>query len=433
MKQALSGFGRLPTPDCDVRTWSPEVWSHWASRGGIARGLGRAYGDSACLRQLTVETHDLARIEQFDVMRGVLVAEGGISLFALLREIVPQGWFVHVTPGTQFVTLAGMIAADVHGKNHHHVGSFAHCVDWIEILGASGEPERISRDHDAEWFQWTCGGMGLTGLILRAQIRLLRISSPQITQSAVVTSDLQSTMQCFESHADAPYSVAWVDASARGAALGRSVVFVGAHQEATDVPPQDWIVHRERPYAVPQIPVSLVNRWSTDLFNALYYRKQRDGYSTVHWRHYFYPLDGLRNWNRVYGPRGFAQFQTVLPIDSAFTCIEVLLETVRACGFASPVTVLKKMGAEAPGLSFPMPGYTLTLDLPNRPGLDELMARLIDCAIDHGGRFYLAKDAHLTQAQFDRADPRATSFREFREVRGLSTVFVSEQSKRLGI
>ncbi len=433
MKRPLSGWGCSQVMDCDVRDWDAEHVSLWAQHGGIARGLGRAYGDSAYNQQLTVETGSLNRVVQFDSESGVLVAEGGLSLYAMLRTIVPHGWFVPVTPGTQFVTLGGMIAADVHGKNHHHQGSFAHCVDWIEMMDPTGQRHRVSREQDPAWFNWTCGGMGLTGVILYAQIRLLPIHSPWIEQTTVVTPDLEATMHCFESKVDAPYSVAWLDASARGSKLGRSVVFLGAHQNESELPPGEWIAPRRSCPEVPRLPFGVVNRWTTDLFNTVYYRKQSNNQKPVHWQTYFYPLDGLNHWNRVYGPKGFAQFQTVIPIDSAPACIPLLLKIVRIHGFASPVSVLKKMGAEASGISFPMPGYTLTVDLPNRSGLRKLMSQLIDCAIDHGGRFYLAKDLHLTAEQCFRADSRMDAFRAFREARGMRSVFVSEQSKRLGL
>lgn len=433
IRRNLSGFGRMPGIQCQVASWSEGHWDRWLVNGGIARGLGRAYGDSACSGSLTVETASLNRILHFDIDQGILIAEGGLSLFDLLQAIIPKGWFVPVTPGTQYVTLAGMVAADVHGKNHHHVGSISNFIDWIEIQGPSGTEERISRDRDPEWFAWTCGGMGLTGLILRVQIRLTALPSPWIQQSTVVTANLESTMQCFEAHSDAAFSVAWLDASSCGAALGRSVVLIGEHRKEVATAENDWLLQRDKQYTVPSMPICLINRWSTDLFNSLYYRKQRNRTQTVHWCKYFYPLDGLRYWNRVYGRNGFAQFQTVLPFESASSCIPVLLNVVRDHGFASPISVLKKMGAEAPGFSFPMPGYTLTLDLPNVPGLASLMTQLIDIATDSGGRFYLAKDAHLTANQLKRADPRVEAFREFRAVRGMDTAFVSEQSKRLRI
>ena len=435
MRTPLGGWGQLQTEVCEVSTWSPDTIGS-RLKTLIPRGLGRAYGDSAINPNLTMLMTEFDAIEHFDPVSGVVITQSGCSLKTLLDRVLPSGWFVEVTPGTQYVTVGGMVAADVHGKNHHHVGTFASCVDWIDVMGSDGAISRVSRENDPDLFWWTLGGFGLTGIILRLQFRLMAVDSSWMLQSTVRTNHLSETIELFESKGHEPYSVAWIDSSAKGAYIGRSVVLFGRHAGSDEVSEQrrlqsDMSIAKGR--TVPRMPVSVVNRVSIEIFNRLYYQSQRDASRCVPLRRYFYPLDGLSHWYRLYGPKGFAQYQVLIPPKYAAEGVRSLLELLHKQGMASPLTVLKKMGGESGGFSFPKAGYTLTFDIPYTDRLSQVMDRLIECAIDFGGRFYLAKDAFLTAAQLERSDPRVFRFREFRESRGLRQVFRSVQSERLDL
>ena len=432
MKKALSGWGNYPRQVCQTKELTGP---YCLDQQVIARGLGRGYGDCALNASGTLLTTRHDGIESFDTDHGLLIAQSGCSLHTLLRTVTAAGWFIPVTPGTQYVTLGGMIAADVHGKNHHCDGSFGSCVDWIDLCDAVGRVHRISREYDAEWFDWTCGGMGLTGIILRAQIRLRPISSPWIQQDSQIASCLDALMSWFEAESHAPYSVAWVDSSASGRALGRGVVYRGRHLSKHDagIPDDDLKVMNDSRVTIPSLPINVIRRPVIQAFNRFYFATRVQRSQQIHWLQYFYPLDRLMHWNRLYGPSGFTQFQTVLPSESSRDGLHALLNCLRRCDMASPLTVLKKMGPARGGLSFPMAGYTLTFDLPRNRSTAHAMSCLIDCALDFGGRFYLAKDAYLTQSQFDQSDKRADAFREFRSRLGLSSAFQSELSRRLAL
>lgn len=447
VRRVLSGFGRYAPRPCRVVEPADEGELAAAlAQGGtlIARGAGRAYGDAALNPALTLSMRRFDRLLAFDREAGLLTAEAGVPLGAIVRAVLPHGWFPAVTPGTQFATLGGLIAADVHGKNHHHAGSFAGSVRRIDLMGPEGAVARLTRGSDPELFAATCGGMGLTGVILRAEIALLPVESAWIEEEIVATGDLAGTMDAFEAHRDAPYSVAWIDCLARGGRAGRGLLHLGRHAPRAALDP----ARAARPFAVPErrrlrvpldAPSPLLNRWSVAAFNALHHargsRAAAAGPRLVDWESFFYPLDAIEGWNRLYGPRGFVQFQCVIPEAEGRAGLARLLEATGAAGAGAFLAVLKQFGAGAeagPGLSFPAPGWTLALDLPARRRALALADRLEAIAVEHGGRFYLAKDARLPRARFEAAEPRAGAFRAFRAARGLGR-FASAQSERLGL
>lgn len=438
----LEGWGRHPRLNCRVSTprSEAELAALVAEGRLIARGNGRAYGDSAMSAGNTADMRRFNRMISFDDKSGRLVAEAGVLLEDVIAAFLPRGWFPAVTPGTKFVTLGGMIAADVHGKNHHRDGSMASSVDWIELMGADGKVRRCSARRNKAAFEWTLGGMGLTGVILRAAIRLRPVETGWIRQETIPAPSLAEAMAAFEARADATYSVAWIDCLARGPALGRSLVMLGEHAKVSELPAP----RRRRPFETPRrrrlaVPIDApgfaLNGLTVRSFNALYWRAglRAAGERLVDWDSYFYPLDAIGGWNRIYGRKGLAQFQCVLPPDTARAGLEALLGEISEAGQGSFLAVLKKFGPGRGGLSFPREGYTLALDFPvNRKSL-ALLSELDRIAIAHGGRFYLAKDGRLGAARLREADPRAEDFVAMRRDRGTRAAFASAQSERLDL
>ena len=436
----LSGWGRYPVAECRIAAPRdlPSLRAALAESPLIARGNGRAYGDSAMNAANTVSMRHFNRMIAFDPATGQLALEAGVLLAEVIAAFLPRGWFPPVTPGTRFVTIGGMIAADVHGKNHHRDGSFGGFVDWIDILGADGQLHRARPGEDL--FAWTVGGMGLTGVILRAAFRLTPVETGWIRQRTVPAAGLEAAMSAFEAAKDATYSVAWIDCLSDGASRGRSLVMLGEHATRDELPEQA----RPHPHGPPprrarrmpvDAPAFVLNRAAMRAFNAAYYRNgcRRAGIRHVGWEEYFYPLDAILGWNRIYGRRGFVQFQCVLPLETAESGLAALLDAIARAGQGAFLSVLKRLGAQQGGLSFPMEGYTLALDFPVSRRSLALMERLDEITLAHGGRFYLAKDARMKPRTLHDADPRAADFRDMRRDSGLSSAFSSLQSERLQI
>lgn len=440
----LSGWGRYPVADCTVerpRDRQALEQALAAMPGSlIARGNGRAYGDSALNPARTIDMRGLDRVLAFDEAIGQVVAEAGVMLADLIDVFLPRGWFPAVTPGTKFVTIGGAIASDVHGKNHHKDGSFGAFVDWVEVLGADGQVRRASRDEEPDLFAWTIGGMGLTGVILRAALRLTRVESGWIRQTMTPAPDLATAMRLFEEGQDATYSVGWIDCLAAGKDTGRSLVMLGEHAIAAELGVREhgdrWAQAHKRAKTVPvDFPGFALNGLSVRAFNTLYYAngKRQAGEALIDYDSYFYPLDAILEWNRIYGRKGFAQFQCVLPLEASHPGLTALLNQIARSGQGSFLAVLKRMGAQSSRFSFPMEGYTLALDFPMRRSTPALFAELERIAIDHGGRFYLAKDSQLTPERLRQSDPRTAAFTAMREYSGAASRFQSLQSERLGL
>jgi decaprenylphospho-beta-D-ribofuranose 2-oxidase len=409
------------------------------SRGGlIARGNGRAYGDSALSRTNTADMSSFNRMLAFDAKAGQLTTEAGVLLADVISVFLPRGWFPAVTPGTKLVTIGGMVAADVHGKNHHKDGSFGAFVDWIDVMGPDGVVRRCSAHDNSELFGWTTGGMGLTGVILRAAFRLRPVETGWIRQTIISASNLDAAIDAFEAHQTTAYSVAWIDCLTSGTKLGRSLVMLGEHATRDDLPDSfrlnPFKTVAKRTLSIPiDVPTGLLNRLSVRAFNGLYYwnGRRKPSIQLVDWDSYFYPLDAILGWNRIYGAKGFAQFQCVLPLESSKTGLQTLLQATSRAGAGSFLAVLKRLGPQKSRFSFPMAGYTLALDFPvNRQTL-ALMDRLDAITLDHGGRFYLAKDSRMTAATLAASDSRTTAFKAMRRETGSALAFASIQSERL--
>jgi FAD/FMN-containing dehydrogenase len=374
----------------------------------LAYGMGRSYGDS-CLNGggtlLTARTLD--RFVALDEAKGLLTCETGVTLGEILDLVVPRGFFLPVVPGTRFVTVGGAIANDVHGKNHHRAGTFGAHVDALELLRSDGARRTCSPGEDGELFAATVGGLGLTGLVLSATLRLRRLGPgiPQVRVETVPLRDLDDFLgRARDSDAGNEFTVAWVDCLASGARVGRGLLYRGNWTEASSARPRP----RRAGLSVPvELPVSPLNRLTLTAFNRLYRARGRvgSGQRLSHYEPFFFPLDGIAHWNRVYGRGGLLQFQCAVPHEAAPSALRELLGAVARAGEGSFLAVLKTFGKVAsPGLlSFPREGVTLALDFPNK---GERTARLFralhETVAAHGGRLYPAKDAHMSGEQFRR-------------------------------
>lgn len=441
-ERQLSGWGRFPRRTCmTARPATEREIPPLADLGPIvARGNGRAYGDSAIGARLTVEMARFNCLLAFDEMSGLLVCEAGVLLKDIIETFLPQGWFPYVTPGTKFVTIGGMLAADVHGKNHHIDGSFGKWVEWIDLITPEGAVSRCSAQHDRDLFEATIGGMGLTGIILRAAFRLRRVETAFIRQTTIAAPNLDAAMALFDAHEDSTYSVAWIDCLSKGNSLGRSIVMLGEHASSKDLPKRSAskFLHWEkaRSVSIPfPLPLSPLNKVSISLFNALYYRrmKNKSAESIVDWNSFFYPLDAIARWNNIYGRNGFVQHQSVIPLERARDGLRQMLQYLNRHSNGSFLAVLKKFGDQGGRWSFPMPGYTLALDFPVGRQTEQIMQRLNEIVAEHGGRLYLAKDACLDRATALKLDKRLGDLKDFRLDRGFSHRYASRQAERLGL
>jgi decaprenylphospho-beta-D-ribofuranose 2-oxidase len=424
----LAGWGRTePTVAMVGEPARPdlvrEMLSAARAGGAIARGLGRSYNNAAQNRGgLVISTTRLNRMTGVDDA-GTVTCEAGVSLGQLMTACLPAGWFVPVSPGTRQVTVGGAIAADVHGKNHHRAGSFARHVRWLDLLLPDGTQARLTAAETPELFWATAGGMGLTGIILRAAIQLTKVETSRIRVDTVRTGDLDTAMAYLSAADDRfGYTVAWLDCLAGGRNLGRAVITSGDFATMDELPAADRRAPlafrpRARLGAPAACPPGLVSRAAVALANEAWYRKaprRREGeIQTI--GAFFHPLDGIRNWNRVYGPAGLRQYQFVVPAGQ-HEVLRHCLELISAARAPSFVTVLKRFGPGDPGyLSFPLAGWTLALDFPARTaGLAALLDRLDQLVAEAGGRVYLAKDSRVRPQVLAGMYPRLGEFRELR-------------------
>jgi len=383
-------------------------------------------------------------MESFDETSGLLVAEAGVTLTDILEAFVPRGWFPPVTPGTKFVTLGGAIASDVHGKNHHIAGTFSRHVPWFDLWTPALGLVRCSASENADIFQATAGGHGLTGFILRAAVKLYRITSAFMAQQIVKADSLNGIMETFEQYAAWPFSVAWIDCLKTGAGLGRSV-FMGGRFAAPEELPKKY---RARPLNPPKprvwsVPVNspslMLNPLSIKMFNAFYHGQAPRGFyaNIAPYNSFFYPLDAILDWNRIYGRRGFTQYQFVIPLAGSAEALPKLLRTIASSGQGSFLAVLKLFGGQeefAANISFPKEGYTLALDFPISEKLFPLLDRLDAMVLDYGGRHYLSKDARMTAEVLAKGYGAALGrFMALKSRLDPCGVLASAQSRRLGL
>jgi decaprenylphospho-beta-D-ribofuranose 2-oxidase len=442
----LAGWGNYPVQRCPVHrpATSSRLAELVASMDGsdlIARGLGRSYGDAALnARGGVIEQAQFACLRSFDPETGLLECEAGISLAKISEIFLPRGWWLPTTPGTQYVTLGGAVAADVHGKNHHHDGSLGMFIEGLSLLTASGEVIECSRESRPEVFWATIGGMGLTGIILAAKLRLRRVETAFVDVRYHRTRDLDETLETFAAEdRKYRYSVAWIDCLARDASLGRSVIMLANDASVDQLPaklkPRPLALPKRRPLNVPcYLPGWTLNSLSVKAFNELYYRSHPDGQAIVDYGMFFYPLDHIAHWNRIYGRRGFVQYQALFPVATARRGLVELLEAVADGQRGSFLAVLKSSGAANPGLlSYLYTGQTLALDLVHSPELPRLLKRLDEIVLRHSGRLYLAKDATMGAETFAAMYPRLEEFKRIKAMLDPNQRFVSSQARRVGI
>lgn len=442
----LAGWGRFPRHETRIHAPDgPEAARRLQANatGFVARGNGRSYGDAAIGSSDTLLMRGLGRLIAFDPASGRLTAEAGMLLADILSIFAPRGYFPPVVPGTKLVTLGGMIASDVHGKNHHRDGGFGRHVESFRLALPGGEIVTCSREENAQLFAATIGGMGLTGTILDCTFRLSRIETGWIRHRTVVAANLDAAMAALEAADATRYTVAWIDCLARGPRLGRSLVYLGEHATRDDVIRMGKCLPHfptETPgkFSVPlDLPGIALNRLSVRAFNEIYFRagaRQAGPERLVHWDPFFFPLDGILDWNRIYGKRGFVQHQCVIPESKAREVLGALLERIAAHGNASFLAVLKKLGAGDGLISFPMPGYTLALDFSLKSNTLKLLDEIDRDVARVGGRLYLAKDARQSRDTLEAGyNGSLHEFRDLRRAIGAEGRISSQLSMRLGL
>jgi decaprenylphospho-beta-D-ribofuranose 2-oxidase len=416
----LSGWGRVrrsasvtlrPADMADALTVFAD--QHKRANGLITHAAARSYGDCALNDQgFALLSAGLNRILAFDPATGRVDVEPGVTFRQLVDRFLPEGFLPPVSPGTGCATIGGAVANDVHGKNHELDGSFAQHIEALDLLTPSGRVHRIGPDQEATLFYATCGGLGLTGVITRVVFRLKRVPGPGMRRTLTRAANLDAFLSAMAAGRDAPYSVGWIDGTARGASLGRGILETAFPCEHAGKPPR-------RGFRIPvNFPHVALNPLTIRAFNEIYFRRASASprTATIRTEKFLYPLDALHGWNRIYGLRGFYQFQNVVPFEAGPAALRALLEVIAASRRASFLAVLKRLGpgigASGP-LSFPMPGYTLALDFPAGHGIEELYAKLVRITLEYGGRIYLAKDALLDAESFRAMYPR---WREFASV-----------------
>lgn len=441
MFEKLSGWGGFPRlyTEKKIPKTIEELKRYLKEGSAIARGNGRAYGDSAISKKNTISMSQFNRFLEFDDDNGLLTVEAGVLLSDVIKIFLPKGWFLPVTPGTKFVSIGGMVAADVHGKNHFKNGSFGNYVKWIDILNSEGNIIRCSRKQNNEIFYWTLGGMGLTGIIINVAFFLKPIGSAWIKQKTLIAKNIKEAIDIFEKNLNSTYIAAWIDCNEKGNNLGRSLIMLGEHAKLNDLNKK----HRDHPFLIKTkkaisipfyFPSSFLNKFTIKMFNNLYFLKGKMSKKNilVDWNKYFYPLDNVLNWNKIYGKKGFVQFQCVIPLNYATIGITKLLEAISKYNSLSFLAVLKRFGKQNSYFSFPMEGYSIALDFPlNKKNLN-LLNELDQITLKYHGRFYIAKDSRMQASTFLKSDKRIADYKAFRS-KDMKSKFASNQSERLGL
>lgn len=445
MKQKMSGWGRYPVQESyverpDTAKKLSDVIKNNEELSWIGYGLGRSYGDTPLNENNGILlTTGMNKFLSFDEQTGMLECEAGVSFEEILNVFIPRGFFLPVTPGTKFITVGGAIANDVHGKNLHVDGTFCEHVESFVLLLASGETVTCSRTENEPLFWATVGGIGLTGVILTAKFKLIPITTAYYDVHYQRAKNLEHALQLFsESDDQYRYSVAWIDCMARGASLGRCVLMRGNHASVDQVKRNELlnIQHKTKLVMPFDLPSFTLNKLTIKAFNGLYYNvNPKDAKKIVGYDSFFYPLDSIHNWNRMYGKKGFVQYQAVFPMETCREGLTAMLEMLSSNNRSSFLAVLKSAGPESGGiLSFPKPGYTLALDIPiNDDSLFPFLRSLDELVIKHGGRVYLAKDSTLSPEHFKHMYPRLAEFQKVKQAVDPNNIFSSSMSRRLGI
>lgn len=392
----------------------------------IPFGNGRSYGDAA-LNETIVKTEAYKKVISFDKEKGIIHCESGILLSEILEKIVPNNWFLPVTPGTKFITLGGAVAADVHGKNHHNSGSFSRHIIFIKVLLPSGEIIECSRMKNTKLFKATCGGGGLTGVITEVCFSLKAIKGSYVDQQIIKTNTLKEAFETLITNSNSEYIVAWIDLLQKKSTPG--IVILGKHSGYT----KNTFTSKQKITVPAYFPSFLMNPISMKIYNWYYLKKQKRSKAVVSLNTFFYPLDNLKHWNRIYGKKGLVQYQFVIPKSQSFEAISEVIEKVKNSNYPSYLSVLKLLGPQNDNyLSFPKEGYTLSLDFKMKPGLYDFLKKLDVIVNQYNGRIYLAKDGRVSKEVFEKGYTQVATFRKLRERLNLKQM-ASLQSKRLGL
>ncbi len=433
--QTIAGWGRVGVPGHEVRSANLERLTEGAV---LSQGLGRSYGDSSLPPPGTSEVASTVladRLLSFDPESGALCAEAGTSLRALNRTFIPRGYFVPVTPGTQFVTLGGMVASDVHGKDHHAHGCFGEHVSHLKMRVADGRILTCSDETHRDLFRASIGGMGLTGHILEVGLTMRKIRSPWIQTETKRVPDIDAFLEALKEGAQRwPYTVGWIDCLTQGKHMGRGLLMAGDWADPADAPRR--FPHPRPAVTLPfDLPEFALGRLSVQAFNAALYNVSavRKSEGIQHWEDFFYPLDMVRDWNRMYGRRGLTQYQCVLPKSAGHDAARRVLDILTRHGGASFLCVIKDCGPEGKGMiSFPMEGISIALDIPVRDQTQAMIDALNEQVIREGGRIYLTKDQFTRPEHFRAMEgERLTRFNEVRREWDPSVRIKSAQSVRL--
>ncbi len=403
----------------------------------IPRGSGLSYGD-ASLADHILSTLHFNKILKFNSQTGIIRCESGVTLDSLLKVVVPKGWFLPVTPGTKHITIGGAVAADVHGKNHHKDGAISLFVRQMKMMMANGKLITCSPTVEKDLFQNTFGGMGLTGVIVEVELKLRAIETSRICQTNIIAPNLKAMIGLLRIHHDTTYSVAWIDCLATGKQMGRGVVMLGEHAKLMDLPKADRLhplkIHSEPKWSVPGfIPSFFLNPLSIKVFNQLFFTRHKlaSKSSIVEYDTFFYPLDFVRGWNRLYGKKGFLQYQFVIPFEHGEAILAEIVNQISRSKLASFLAVLKLLKGNGDTMSFPLSGYTLSLDLPISGRLFPLLEILDIIVAKSGGRLYMAKDARMSSQMLAQGYPALPAFKKMRDSNGATAKFESLLSKRL--
>jgi len=440
----MKGWGNYPIIDARVDTLTDirkleKVLKE--TEGIIPYGNGRSYGDQALGKQV-INTKKYNYITGFDEKKGIITCQCGVTLEEILDVSVPKGWFLFVTPGTKYITVGGAIASDVHGKNHHKEGTFCDHVLSFELMLPDGKIVSCSKKINKELFHATCGGNGLTGIILNATFRLKQIETAYIKQRTIKAANIDELIKLLEENESYTYSVAWIDCVAKGKKLGRGILLLGEHASVSDLKNKNQIIKplilKKKPMLnVPFFfPNFVLNKMSINIFNFLYYNKAVKGVtdSIIDYNTFFYPLDAVDNWNRIYGKRGFTQYQFAVPKSTGTKGVREIVQKISDNGMGSFLAVLKTFGpANENYVSFPMEGYTLALDFPIKKKLFPFFDELDKLVEGSGGRLYTTKDVRMNGAFFKKGYPFLSKFNSIRKKFKADKTFKSLQSERLEV
>ena len=439
MKQQIANWGNYPVMESNVKsfTFNEQLSTLMDTTGHfIPRGNGRCYGD-ASLASNTISTLQYNRILSFDVANGVFSCQSGLTLDKVLDVIVPKGWFLPVTPGTKFITVGGAVGSDVHGKNHHVDGSFSNHIIEMDVMVADGSIITCSPSKHTDLFEATCGGMGLTGMIMRIKFRLKKIETSYVKQKQIKAENLEELIALFEKYKDFTYSMAWIDCLKKGAHFGRGILIVGEHASESELSEKQkkkkLEVHGKTKITFPfNLPSWVLNSFTIRAFNFLYYGKnfKKEINNVVPYEPFFYPLDAILHWNRGYGKKGFVQYQFVLPLSAKQGLVDIL-KRISDEGLGSFLAVLKVFGKQHSLISFPEEGFTLALDFPVRNGLFGFLDELDQIVLQYGGRLYMSKDARMKPEILFKGYPRIEEFKSIISKYNPSYKLSSVQSERL--